>query len=58
MLRPLALIFTAAAVGLSAPVIGVLPGDTQVDISWKAPTSPVDFVVVDCGHLFGQQKYL
>jgi hypothetical protein len=47
MLRPLALIFTAAAVGLSAPVIGVLPGDTQVDISWKAPTSPVDFVVVE-----------
>lgn len=47
MLKPFALIFTAAAVGLSAPVIGVLPGDTQVDISWKAPASPVDFIIVE-----------
>ena len=47
MLKTFALIFTAAAVGLSAPVIGVLPGDTQVDISWKAPASPVDFVLVE-----------
>jgi len=47
MLKPFALIFTAAAIGISAPVVGVLPGDAQVDISWKAPASPVDFVTVE-----------
>ena len=47
MLKPFALIFTAAAIGISAPVVGVLPGDAQVDVSWKAPASPVDFVVVE-----------
>ena len=47
MLKPFAIVFTAAAVGVSAPVVGVLPGDAQVDISWKTPSSPVEFVVVE-----------
>ena len=47
MLKTFALMFTAAAVGISAPVVGVLPGDTQVNVSWKAPASPVDFVLVE-----------
>lgn len=47
MLKPFALMFTAAAIGISAPVVGVLPGDAQVDISWKAAASPVEFVVVE-----------
>ena len=47
MLKPFALMFTAAAIGISAPVVGTLPGDGQVDISWKAPASPVEFVTVE-----------
>ena len=47
LLKPFALLFSAAAIGLSAPVVGVLSGDSQIDISWKAPTSPVEFVVVE-----------
>ena len=47
MLKPFALIFTAAAIGISAPVVGVLPGDAQVEISWKSPSSPVEFVVIE-----------
>ena len=47
MLKPFAAIFSAAVVGLSAPIIGVLPGDSQVDITWQAPTTPVDFVAIE-----------
>lgn len=47
MLKPIALAVSAAAIGLSAPVLGVQPGDAQVNVSWKAPASSVDFVVVE-----------
>ena len=47
MLRPIALAISAAAIGLSVPVLGVQPGDSQVNVTWKAPSSPVDYVVVE-----------
>ncbi len=47
MLKPLAIVISAAAIGLSAPVLGVQPGDSQVNVTWKAPASPVDYVVVE-----------
>ena len=47
MLKPLAIVISAAAIGLSAPIIGVQPGDSEVNVTWKAPASPVDFVIVE-----------
>lgn len=47
MLKPLAIVISAAAVGLSAPVIGVQPGDSEVNVTWKAPATPVDFVIIE-----------
>ena len=47
MLKPLAIVISAAAIGLSAPIVGVQPGDSEVNVTWKAPSSPVDFVIVE-----------
>ena len=47
MLKPIALAISAAAIGLSVPVIGVQPGDSEVNVSWKAPATSVDYVVVE-----------
>lgn len=47
MLKSLAIVISAAAIGLSAPVLGVQPGDSEVNLTWKAPASAVDFVIVE-----------
>jgi hypothetical protein len=47
MLKAVVALFVAAAVGMSAPVISVQTGDSEVQITWKAPSSPVDYVLID-----------
>ena len=42
MHKHLAAFFAAAVTGISAPVIGIQTGDSQADISWTAPQTPVD----------------
>ena len=46
MHKAIAGFFAATITALSAPVVSVIPGYSEVQVTWDAPTSPVDFVLV------------
>ena len=46
MHKAIAGLFAATLTAISAPVVTVTPGYSEVQVTWDAPTSPVDYVVV------------